>query len=85
MTNESQCDILGVQNENRYFIMSTDKPYIQLICNPYEHETSVDTRITLDVMQKDFSRDDLCEVFECFMKSMGYHFRDNESVIIGFE
>ena len=65
--------------------MSTDKPYIQLICNPYEHHTSVDTRVTLDVMQKDLSRDDLCEVFECFMKSMGYHFSDNESVCIGYD
>ena len=30
-----------------------DKPYIQLICHPYEHETSVNTRIMIDVMQKD--------------------------------
>ena len=55
-----------------------DKPYIQLICNPYEHSTSVNTRITIDVMQKDLSRDDMIEVLENFMKSMGYHFNPNE-------
>mgnify|MGYP007131600197 FL=1 len=59
---------------------STDKPYISLVCNPYEHETSVNTRVTIDIMQKDLSRDDLCEVFESFMKSMGYHFNSNESL-----
>jgi hypothetical protein len=42
----------------------------------------VNTRITIDVMQKDLSRDDLLEVFEGFMKSMGYHFSDNESLRI---
>ena len=60
----------------------TDKPYIQLICNPYEHETSVNTRITVDVMQKDLSRDEMLEIFETFMKSMGYHFSSKESFCI---
>ena len=60
----------------------TDKPYIQLICNPYEHETSVNTRITVDVMQKDLSRDEMLEIFETFMKSMGYHFSSKESLCI---
>jgi hypothetical protein len=55
-----------------------DKPYIQLICNPYEHSTSVNTRVTIEVMQKDLSRDDMIEVFEGFMKAMGYHFSPNE-------
>ena len=59
-----------------------DKPYIQLICHPYEHETSVNTRIMIDVMQKDLSRDDLCEVFEGFMKAMGYHFSDKEALCV---
>lgn len=59
-----------------------DKPYIQLICNPYEHESSVNTRVTIDVMQKDLSRDDLCEVFESFMKAMGYTFSSKESLCI---
>ena len=59
-----------------------DKPYIQLICHPYEHETSVNTRVTMDIMQKDLSRDDLCEVFQCFMKSMGYHFSEGETLCI---
>jgi len=49
-----------------------DKPYIQLICHPYEHETSVNTRITIDVMQKDLSRDDMLQVFQDFLKAMGY-------------
>ena len=60
-----------------------DKPYIQLICNPYEHDSSVNTRVTIDVMQKDLSRDDMLEVFEGFMKAMGYHFADNENITIG--
>jgi len=59
-----------------------DRPYIQLICNPYEHATSVNTRITIDVMQKDLSRDDMLEVFEGFMKAMGYSFSDKESLCI---
>jgi hypothetical protein len=59
-----------------------DKPYIQLICNPYEHHTSVNTRITIDVMQKDLSRDDMIEVLEGFMKAMGYPFSDKESLCI---
>lgn len=60
----------------------TDKPYMQLICNPYEHSSSVNTRITIDVMQKDLSRDDMLEVFEQFMKAMGYHFSENECLTI---
>jgi len=59
-----------------------DKPYIQLICNPYEHHTSVNTRITIDVMQKDLSRDDMIEVLEGFMKAMGYPFSDKENLTI---
>ena len=58
------------------------KPYIQLICNPYEHSSSVNTRITIDVMQKDLSRDDMVEVLEGFMKAMGYGFSDKESLCI---
>lgn len=61
---------------------ATEQPYIQLICNPYEHHTSTNTRITIDVMQKDLSRDDMLEVFEGFMKAMGYHFSDKESICI---
>ena len=57
-----------------------DKPYIQLICNPYEHETSVNTRITIDVMQKDLSRTEMLEVMQSFMKAMGYSFSDKELI-----
>lgn len=57
-----------------------DKPYIQLMCNPYEHESSVNTRITIDVMQKDLSRDDMIQVLEDFMKAMGYNFSEKESL-----
>ena len=60
----------------------TDKPYIQLICNPYEHETSVNTRITIDVMQKDLSRDDMLQVFQDFLKAMGYSLDVNEYLTI---
>jgi hypothetical protein len=59
-----------------------DKPYIQLICHPYEHSSSVNTRITIDVMQKDLSRDDIVEVLEGFMKAMGYQFSEKESLCI---
>lgn len=57
-----------------------DKPYMQLICNPYEHESSVNTRVTIDVMQKDISRDEMLELFEQFMKACGYHFDKDEAV-----
>ena len=57
-----------------------DKPYIQLICNPYEHASSVNTRVTIDVMQKDLSRDDMIQVLEDFMKAMGYTFSNKESL-----
>jgi len=60
-----------------------DKPYITLICNPYEHETSVNTRVTIDVMEKDLSRDDMIKVLEDFMKAMGYHFSPGEH--LGYE
>ena len=63
--------------------LATDKPYITLICNPYEYESSVNTRITIDVMEKDLSRDDMVEVLEGFMKAMGYHFDKGEH--LGYE
>ena len=59
-----------------------DKPYMQLICHPYEHSSSVNTRVTIDVMQKDLSRDDMLEVLEGFMKAMGYTFSNKESLCI---
>jgi hypothetical protein len=62
-----------------------DKPYITLTCNPYEHDTSVNTRITIEVMEKDLSRDDMIEVLETFMKSMGYHFSEGEHLGIEYE
>lgn len=60
----------------------TDKPYIQFICNPYEHSSSVNTRVTIDVMQKDLSRDEILQVFEDFIKACGYHLDPGESVCI---
>ena len=62
---------------NIYDNPALDKPYMQLVCNPYEHSSSVNTRVTIDVMQKDLSRDDMVEVLEGFMKAMGYHFSDH--------
>ena len=59
-----------------------EKPYITLTCNPYEHETSLNTRVTIDVMQKDLSRDDMVEIFETFMKATGYHFSEKEFLTI---
>lgn len=55
-----------------------EKPYISLICNPYENESSTNTRITIDVMEKDLSKDEMIEVLETFMKAMGYHFSEKE-------
>lgn len=57
---------------------ATEKPYITLVCNPYEHETSVNTRITIDVMQKDLSRTEIVEVLESFIKAMGYSMDSDE-------
>ncbi len=57
-----------------------DKPYITLTCNPYEHDTSVNTRITIEVMEKDLSRDEMIEVLENFMKSIGYNFQPHEAL-----
>lgn len=57
-----------------------DKPYITLTCNPYEHDTSVNTRLTIEVMEKDLSRDEMIEVLENFMKSIGYNFQPNEAL-----
>ena len=68
---------------NIYDNPALDKPYMQLICNPYEHSSSVNTRVTIDVMQKDLSRDDMVEVFEQFMKACGYSFSDKEALCIG--
>ncbi len=61
-----------------YSHKSLDKPYIQLICHPYEHPTSVNTRVTIDVMQKDLSRDEMLDVLEGFMKAIGYPFSESE-------
>ena len=61
---------------------ATEKPYMQLICHPYEHNSSVNTRVTIDVMQKDLSRDDMLEVLEGFMKAVGYNFSNKESLCI---
>jgi hypothetical protein len=61
---------------------AADKPYMQLICHPYEHGSSINTRVTIDVMQKDLSRDDMLQVFESFMKAMGYQFSEKESLCI---
>lgn len=55
-----------------------EKPYITLTCNPYEDKSSTNTRITIDVMEKDLSKDDMIEVLEKFMISMGYHFSEGE-------
>ena len=57
---------------------ATEKPYITLVCNPYEHETSVNTRVTIDVMQKDLSRTEIVEVLESFIKAMGYPMDSDE-------
>jgi len=59
-----------------------DKPYITLICNPYESASSVNTKVTIDVMEKDLSRDDLLEVFEGFIKAIGYRIDTNERLDI---
>jgi|TARA_X000000950_G_scaffold212167_2_gene255241 hypothetical protein len=57
-----------------------DTPYITMTCMPYEHDTSVNTRVTIDVMEKDLSRDQMIEVCENFMKAIGYSFADHEAL-----
>lgn len=59
-----------------------EKPYIQLICHPYEDASSTNTRITIDIMEKDLSRDDMIGVLETFMISIGYHFSEGEHLEI---
>ena len=61
------------------------EPFITLTCNPYEHDTSVNTRITIEVMEKDLSRDEMIDVFENFMKAIGYHFNHGEHLGIEYE
>ena len=62
-----------------------DKPYITLICNPYEDASSTNTRIVIDVMEKDLSRDDMIGVLEDFMKAIGYPFDQGEHLGIEWE
>ena len=64
---------------------ASDKPYIILTCNPYEHESSVNTRVTIEVMEKDLSRDEMVEVLEQFMKACGYHFNKHEHLGVDYE
>ena len=52
--------------------------YIQLICNPYGDDSSVNTRVTIDIMDRDISRDELIEVLDKFVRAIGYHFKDGE-------
>lgn len=59
-----------------------EKPYITLTCNPYECSSSTNTRITIDVMEKDLSRDDLVEVLESFIKAIGYSMDADEALDI---
>ena len=47
---------------------------LTLTCHPYEHDTSVNARLTIEVMEKDLSRDDMIHICENFMKAMGYAF-----------
>ena len=65
--------------------LALDKPYITLICNPYEYESSTNTRVTIDVMEKDLSRDDMIGVLEDFMKAIGYHFDEGGHLGIEWE
>jgi hypothetical protein len=52
--------------------------YIQLICNPYGDDSSVNTRVTIDIMDRDISRDELIEVLDKFVRAIGYQFKDDE-------
>jgi len=61
-----------------------DRPYVQFICHPYHCEfgSSVNNRVTYDIVQKDISRDDMLEQFQYFMKAVGYHFDTDEHIVI---
>lgn len=62
-----------------------DRPHVILTCNPYEDESSVNARITIEVMEKDLSRDDMIQVCEEFMKAIGYHFNKGEHLGVEYE
>lgn len=54
----------------------TDKtPHISLICYPHNPNTGVKT--TVDIMDVDIGRDELVDIFESFMKSLGYYFDED--------
>ncbi len=61
-----------------------DKAHIQFICHPYKcsFNSSVNNRVTYDIVQRDISRDELLEQFQYFMKGMGYHFDTDETIAI---
>lgn len=63
---------------------ASDNPHIQFICHPYEcsFNSSVNNRVTYDIVQRDISRDELLEQFQYFMKAMGYHFDTDETIAI---
>lgn len=60
------------------------RPYVQFICHPHEclWSTSINSRVTYDIMEKDVSREDMLEQFQYFMSAMGYHFDTNETITI---
>jgi len=61
-----------------------ETPYYQFINNPYECalNSSINNRVTFDIMDKDLSRHDMIEQFEYFLKACGFHFAPGESIDI---
>ncbi len=64
----------------RITTMTSDKeidktPHIRLICYPHDLDTGVKT--TVDIMDIDIGRDELVDIFESFMKSLGYYFDED--------
>jgi|TARA_R110002074_G_scaffold356074_6_gene528176 hypothetical protein len=58
------------------------KPYIQLICHPYEANFRlISPRVTIDIMEKDITRDELVQVLEDFIKAAGYNLTDEQLTI----
>lgn len=59
-------------------------PHYQFICHPYSCalSSSVNNKVTFDVMDRDLSRDELLEQFAYFMKACGYHISPDECISI---
>ena len=53
-----------------------------MICHPYEANFRlISPRVTIDIMEKDITRDELVQVLEDFIKAAGYNLTDEQLTI----